>query len=305
MKNRLTQVLMVAFVALMIVGCGGSDSSSEAIEGNDFLVTIKTDFGDMKVILYDETPEHKANFLKLTNEGYFDNLLFHRVIKNFMIQGGDPDSRGAALEQRLGSGGPDYTIPAEINPDLFHRKGALSAARQPDQVNPQKASSGSQFYIVHGNVTPRAQLEGINQNLIYQAFGQLMQNMPNDPLAIEYNEVMAKYPGNNDSIQAKVDATMDQLSEKTGIRFEMPEDQIEVYSTVGGYPPLDGGYTVFGQVISGLEVIDAIAEVETRNKQVEDRPLEDVKMRITVEEMSRADIQEKFDYKYPVTAINE
>ncbi|OEK06635.1 peptidylprolyl isomerase [Roseivirga misakiensis] len=304
MKNRLAQALMMAFVALMIVGCGDSNSSSESVEGNDFLVTIATDFGDMKVILYDETPEHKANFLKLTNEGFFDSLLFHRVIKGFMIQGGDPESRGATLDQRLGSGGPGYKVPAEIKPNLFHKKGALAAAREPDQVNPEKASSGSQFYIVHGSVTPRERLEGVNQNKIFEAYRQLMTNTPNDPLAMEYKETLTNYPG-NDSIQAKVDATLDQLSAKTGILFELPEEQIEAYSTIGGYPPLDGGYTVFGEVISGLEVIDAIANVETKAKQVEDRPIEDVKMVVSVGEVPRAEIEEKYNYKYPTSVANQ
>jgi peptidyl-prolyl cis-trans isomerase B (cyclophilin B) len=123
---------------------------------------IHTDYGDMKGILYNQTPKHRDNFVKLAKEGYFDGLLFHRVISGFMIQGGDPVSKNAKPGQRLGSGGPGYTVPAEFNANLFHKKGALSAARQGDEVNPQKASSGSQFYIVQGKPQSGSQLDGLS-----------------------------------------------------------------------------------------------------------------------------------------------
>lgn len=305
MRNRILQLLSAVCLTLLIVSCGDSKSSSEgtasASEGKDYLVTIKTDLGEMKAILYDETPKHKENFLKLINEKFFDSLMFHRVMNSFMIQGGDPSSKNATPGQRLGSDGPGYTVPAEFLKSLFHQKGALSAARQPDQVNPQKASSGSQFFIVQGGVTPRAQLEGPNQQKIFQAFQKCMQTQPQSELAKEYQAVLTNNPGDNEAIQTKVESTLDRLSEETGITFTMSEEQIEKYSTVGGYPPLDGEYTVFGQVISGMEVIDTIAAVETAPG---DRPVTDVRMYISVEEMPKSEIEEKYNYKYEDRSIN-
>lgn len=192
-----------------------------------YYVNISTSFGDMVVKLYNETPKHRDNFLKLAKEGYFNDLLFHRVIKDFMIQGGDPNSKNAAPNVQLGAGGPSYTIPAEFNRALIHKKGALSAARQGDQVNPAKASSGSQFYIVQGKVSSKAEL---------------------DQIARSYN-------------------------------ITYTPEQIETYTTIGGTPFLDMNYTVFGEVVKGLEVIDKIAAVKTAYG---DRPLQDVKMTVTV-----------------------
>lgn len=189
---------------------------------NDY-VTIETEFGKMDVILLKSTPLHKANFKKLANEGYYNNLLFHRVISGFMIQGGDPQSKGAAPSVPLGSGGPGYTIPAEIGTPHF--KGMLSAARQGDAVNPKKESSGSQFYIVHG--------------------------------------------------QPVTDHDLDAMEQAKG--FKYTPAQREKYKKIGGTPMLDGDYTVFGEVISGQDVIDKIANVE---KDSRDRPLKDIKMKV-------------------------
>lgn len=191
------------------------------------LVEIQTSFGNMLVKLYDETPQHQANFLKLSEEGFFDDLLFHRVIAGFMIQGGDPTSRGASAGARLGSGGPGYQIPAEFNPYLIHKKGALSAARTGDAVNPEKKSSGSQFYIVQGQ---------------------------------------------------PVDGTQLQMFERRK-GMEYSEEQKEIYMNQGGTPFLDMDYTVFGEVIDGLDVIDKIASVRT---DAADRPAEDVRMKVVV-----------------------
>ncbi|HRI29562.1 MAG TPA: peptidylprolyl isomerase [Chitinophagales bacterium] len=189
------------------------------------MVLISTEFGDIKVKLYNETPYHRDNFIKLAQEGFFNDLLFHRVIKGFMIQGGDPNSRNAQPGQQLGSGGPGYTLPAEINPDLFHKKGVLSAARTGDQGNPQRRSSGSQFYLVQGKVYTEAELEQMSRN-----------------------------------------------------GFVFSETQKQTYTTIGGTPFLDAQYTVFGEVVEGLDVVDKIAAVPT---QPGDRPVQDVKMKIT------------------------
>ncbi len=279
----------------MIASCDSNDS----VQGDDYLITIKTEMGEMKAILYDETPKHKENFLKLVNENFYDSLLFHRVMSGFMIQGGDPESKGATLDTRLGSGGPGYTVPAEFMPHLIHEKGALSAARQPDQVNPEKASSGSQFFIVQGTVTPRIELMGNNQGKIIQAFQTLMRTKPESDLAKEYQQAVADNPNDNAAIQAVVESTLDRLTEETGMTFTMSEDRIEKYSTVGGASFLDDEYTVFGKVISGLDVIDKVASVEVRNPTREDRPFDDVLMYISVEKMAKSEIEEKYGYKYP------
>jgi len=191
------------------------------------MVLVKTKFGDIKLRLYDETPKHRDNFIKLVNEGFYDSLLFHRVMENFMIQGGDPKSKGAAKDVQLGNGGPGYTIPAEFVPGLYHKKGALAAARMPDNMNPKKESSGSQFYIVQGQKFTEQQLQSFQNNY--------------------------------------------------GMKFT-PE-QMETYKTIGGYPPLDNNYTVFGEVVEGLDVVDEIALVPTNPAN---RPLEDVLMSITL-----------------------
>lgn len=287
---------MLVALATILWACGGD--KEEALTGNDYLVTIRTDLGEMKAILYDETPKHKENFVKLAKEGFFDSLLFHRVIQGFMIQGGDPNSKNAGPQDRLGNGGPGYTVPAEINSNFFHQKGALSAARQGDQVNPEKASSGSQFYIVQGSIVPSTQLQGPNPTDIQKAVSKLVQQMPDNELNQQYTE--AYQMGGNEAVDEKIRETLDQLAEVTGIeigQMDLPEEMIEAYTTVGGTPFLDNEYTVFGQVISGLDVIDSIAAVAT---QPGDRPIEDVKMYISVEEMPREEIQSKYNYDYRV-----
>ena len=191
-------------------------------------VLISTKFGDMKVLLYNETPKHRDNFVKLINKKFYDGTLFHRVIKNFMIQGGDPNSVNAKPDATLGNGGPGYTIDAEIVPKYFHKKGALAAARLGDRANPKKKSSGSQFYIVKGKI-----------------YG---------------------------------DKELDAMELRMGKKFS--EEQREAYKTIGGTPNLDGEYTVFGEVIQGLNIIDKIAAVET--DKATNRPLKDIKMTIKV-----------------------
>ena len=305
--NRIKVLGLFLAVALVVMACGGSSTSESTNEtdkpvdlsGNDYLVTIKTDLGEMKAILYDQTPQHKENFIKLAKEGFFDSLLFHRVIQGFMIQGGDPDSKGAAKGQQLGMGGPGYTVPAEINDQFYHKKGALSAARQGDAVNPQRASSGSQFYIVQGEVlndASIAQFSGPN----FAAIGGALQNLRNGYPDHELNKIYeeAYNQGGDQGYQDKVMATLDQLEEVTGIKVqkpEMSEERKQAYQSIGGTPFLDGDYTVFGEIISGLEIIDSIANVQTAPG---DRPVEDVHMYISVEEVPKKEIVEKYGYDY-------
>jgi cyclophilin family peptidyl-prolyl cis-trans isomerase len=195
-------------------------------------VKVTTSLGVMVVELYDETPLHRDNFIKLVNEGFYNDLLFHRCIKNFMAQGGDPESRGASPSKMLGMGGPGYTVPAEFNANLIHKKGALAAARQGDQVNPKRASSGSQFYFVQG--------QQLNDNQLSQFESRSAMKMPG---------------------------------------FKYTEEQRKIYKTIGGTAMLDMDYTVFGEIVEGLDVLDKILAQPTKQG---DRPLEDITMKMEV-----------------------
>ena len=214
---KMRTLLLSFFLGLLFLSSCGGDAYTYA--------EIDTDFGKMKVKLYNSTPQHRDNFIKLAKAGFYDGLLFHRVIKNFMIQGGDPDSKDAPSGKTLGMGGPGYTIPAEIG--ALHLKGALAAARTPDAGNPEKKSSGSQFYIVQGT-----------------------------PLT---------------------DAQLDAIEKRNHVSYS-PE-QRALYKQIGGRPDLDNLYTVYGEVVEGLDVIDKIAQVQTDQNN---RPLKDVKMKVRI-----------------------
>ena len=216
-------------------------------------VIIKTSLGDITVRLYDETPLHRDNFVKLAREGYYDGTLFHRVIKDFMIQGGDPDSKGAPAGKQLGIGGPDYTIEAEIKPTLFHKRGALAAARQGDEVNPKRRSSGSQFYIVWGQVYNQGQIKQFAKQMEMQQMQQAF-----NALAMQHREAQQQVKANGAGMTA---------------------EQQEIYTTIGGTPHLDGQYTVFGEVEEGLDIVDQIQQAATGRG---DRPIEDIEMKMEV-----------------------
>ncbi len=249
----------------------------DAQVNDEKIVLIKTTFGTMKARLYNETPQHRDNFIKLVEQGFYNDLLFHRVIKDFMIQGGDPDSRGADANKRLGSGGPGYQIPAEFVDQYFHKKGALSAARLGDNVNPEKKSSGSQFYIVQGKVFTNEQLQQFEEK-------QKFQKMRTEALK-EYNNRLAEVQqlqaeGKTDSIEAIQLSIQREVTYKIdSIYAPIFKARRDVYSTLGGTPHLDGGYTVFGEVFEGLNIIDSIANVQT---SVGDRPVNDVIMSIEI-----------------------
>ena len=236
---------------------------------------IQTTLGDIVVRLYDETPIHRDNFVKLVQEGYFDGTLFHRVIKDFMIQGGDPDSKGAPAGKMLGVGGPDYTLQSEISDNLFHKRGALAAARQGDEVNPERRSSGSQFYIVWGQVYNQGQLRQFSKQLkiqkIQSAFNQLAAQHRDEIMQMRRERNRAGLHELQDKLAAQAEAmvTGDGLS----------AEQIEVYSTVGGTPHLDGQYTVFGEVEQGLDVVEKIQNAATGRA---DRPIDDIEIKVTM-----------------------
>ena len=270
--NRVILSLTV-MILVMVLSCSNTPQPS-----GEKIVVLSTEMGDIKLKLYNETPLHRDNFLKLAGEGFYDGLLFHRVINHFMIQGGDPESRTAAQGARLGSGGPGYTIPAEIIEGFFHKKGALAAARQGDQVNPERQSSGSQFYIVQGKVWRSGELDTME-----------MQRNHSQQQAIFNRHFMAaqeelnKFRQQND--EAGFNVRVAQLREEADSiyratpKFKFTDEQRRAYTTDGGYPSLDGAYTVFGEVVEGFDVIDKIASVET---DAANRPISDVKMKIKV-----------------------
>lgn len=241
-------------------------------------VKIQTSLGDIIVRLYDETPRHRDNFVKLAKEGYFDGTLFHRVIKDFMIQGGDPDSKGAPAGKNLGTGGPDYTIPAEfVFPQLFHKRGALSAARTGDEVNPERESSGSQFYIVWGKTYNEGQLRQLDKQLEMQALQTVFNRMVNERRAhimqLRRNRDHAALQALQEELQTLATA------EVKAHPVALSAQQREIYSTVGGTPHLDGQYTIFGEVVEGLETVGKIEQAATGRG---DRPVEDIAMTLTL-----------------------
>ena len=267
---------------LRLTGCllFASSFSPASAQKSERMVLIETDSGNIKVKLYNETPKHRDNFLKLVQTHFYDSLLFHRVINTFMIQGGDPDSKNAPAGKPLGEGDVGYTIPAEFNPKLFHKRGVLAAARNGDDVNPEQASSGCQFYITQGKVFTDSLLTLIEKRITnMKAYNNLTRNKENKPLFEKQNQFMMQ--GDLDSlrmIKGKIDALTEAELAKVA-PYKFPEDQRKIYTTIGGTPHLDGSYTVFGEVIEGMEVVDKIAKMP---RDGNDRPLINMKMKITI-----------------------
>jgi len=231
-------------------------------------IIIITDYGDIVLQLYDQTPQHRDNFIKLVKEGYYDGTLFHRVIKNFMIQGGDPNSKNAQPGERLGTGGPDYTIPAEFIPKYIHKRGALAAARN---NNPMKASSGSQFYIVQGKVYNEDELDAVEVQIAQQYAQQMYFQYRRD------EEDAAQKAGQTvalDTLHARASRRASAWLRANPYQI-MPEDRA-VYETIGGTPLLDGEYTVFGEVITGMDVVEKIINADTDENN---RPIKDVRIK--------------------------
>ena len=272
MKKILLIILTISFCGLTACKTGtkkGGDMDKET------LVKIETTAGDIKVKLYNETPKHRDNFIKLVKDGVYEGTLFHRVIKDFMIQAGDPDSKNAPKGKMLGAGDVGYTVPAEfVYPKYFHKKGALSAARQGDEVNPKKESSGCQFYIVTGKVFNDSTLLNMeqqkNQNKVTEAFNALAQK--------HMKEIYKMRKANDqDGLYALQDTLFIQAEAEAAKQpdFHFTPEQIKAYTTVGGTPHLDGEYTVFGEGVEGMDIVDKIQQVKTDRS---DRPEEDVKI---------------------------
>lgn len=267
-------MLALASLAVGMAGALAQENMDKItpINPDDALVEIKTSMGDIVVELYNDTPLHRDNFLKLVGEGFYEGVLFHRVIDSFMIQAGDPTSKEAAAGARLGAGDPGYTIAAEIDyPRHYHKKGALAAARTGDAMNPERRSSGSQFYIVTGTTASERQLEAMDLKRKNQQMESAFRN-----LALQYRDSITSMQRAGD--EAGLEALRQKLIAETEEKVkpvDMPENVRKDYAEIGGTPHLDGQYTVFGEVIRGLDVVDRIQKVETDSS---DRPVEDVRI---------------------------
>jgi cyclophilin family peptidyl-prolyl cis-trans isomerase len=276
MKLHPAKHFILLTIVMLMVSCKPAGDKSREI-------LITTSYGDIRIKLYDKTPKHRDNFLKLAKEGYFDSTLFHRVIEHFMIQGGDPDSKNAKPGVLLGNGGPSYSIPAEIVPEYIHKRGVLAAARESDDVNPLKASSGSQFYIVQGKIFDEKGFEGVElkvarrtkQNILYTIL-----HKPENSMALNAFEQFTKQ---NDSthLQQLISGFTTEIEAVYAKKppFRLNAEQKKVYSTIGGTPHLDGSYTVFGEVVDGMDVVDKIAAVKTDSN---DRPVVNIPIHIKI-----------------------
>ena len=292
---RLISLIKLSITAILVFtgfSCTSADSSVNQTEmiplfptenRTEEVAVISTKFGEMIVRLYDATPEHKANFLKLAKEGFYDSTTFHRIIEGFMVQGGDPNSKDDNLRND-GQGGPGYTLPAEIVRGYIHKKGALAAARMGNDTNPDMRSSGSQFYIVHG----RQRTERDVDQLLAQANNNIEQGLISTYVGSPENtEVKQRIDqaimNGNTGIVSEIITEIKPLATKDFEKLVYTPQQREVYMTQGGVPYLDGSYTVFGEVVQGLAVVDSIVQVK---KSYADRPLEDIPMIVRVQTMT-------------------
>jgi len=272
--------LFIALTAFCLVSC-----KSE----KDFLVKIETRHGDMYAVLFDETPLHKENFIALAQSGRFDSTHFHRVIKNFMIQGGDVFGKEKLPQEEW------FTVPAEIIPGIFHAKGMIAAARMGNNVNPERRSSGSQFYIVQGQVYPDRNALVTDMKQLSELYFKYIQLESNAPLKAQYNELYGQQAF--DAINKIMLSEKDNLEKFYNVNLEksMSAEQIEKYTTVGGTPHLDNEYTVFGTIIKGLDVVDKIASEKTAAR---DEPVDKIYMKVSVEKMDKKKITKDFGYSY-------
>lgn len=265
---------LLLMLALPAARTSAENKTTEVDNNQQTKVLVKTTMGDITIALYNETPRHRDNFLKLVREHYYDSLLFHRVIKDFMIQGGDGNSRHAAPGQMLGSGDLDYTVPAEfVYPKYFHKRGALAAARTGDQVNPERASSASQFYIVTGKTYDQPTLNMMQERMADQKKNEIFRS-----LAMANRQTIVDLQSRGDTaalrqMEQQLVAQMEEAYAKAPAM--LTAEQVQAYTTIGGTPHLDGQYTVYGEVVDGMDVVHRIQNVATGNA---DRPLEDVRI---------------------------
>ena len=270
-----TVIVLLTLFACCLATCKPGQKENKDMN-EETKLKIETTAGDIIVKLYNETPKHRENFIKLAQNGTYEGTLFHRVIKDFMIQAGDPDSKDAPKGKMLGAGDVGYTVPAEfVYPKYFHKRGALSAARQGDQVNPEKASSGCQFYIVTGKVYTDSTLLNMETQMNNMRFNNAF-----NALAAKHAKEIYKMRRNNDQegLMNLQDTLIAQVEKQMAGQpeFRFTPEQVKAYTTVGGTPHLDNEYTVFGEVVEGMDVVDKIQQMKTDRN---DRPEEDVKIK--------------------------
>ena len=273
MKNVFSKALI--FQILAILSSCSFSQTKPPVDGP--VVKIITKYGDMKVVLYNETPLHRDNFMKLTKGGVFDSLLFHRVIKGFMVQGGDPNSKRATKDQTLGDGDLKYTVPAEFRPGIIHKKGVIAAARNGDEENPEQRSSATQFYLAQGKVYKLDDIPSIELKINSRVTESLFLKYKADKIDTLMLFQMAGNKEGYEKLIDKIRRKAERENEKNPVT--LTKQQIETYTTLGGIPHLDGAYTVFGEVFEGMEVIDSIAAQPTGPG---DRPLQNIRMKIEV-----------------------
>ena len=268
---------MVAFTLMSCSASNAEGSASAPAKGKTdnkmTKVKLETTLGDIVVELYNETPQHRDNFIKLVKEGYYNGVLFHRVIKDFMIQTGDGNSKNAGPETTLGDGDPGYTIEAEfVYPKYFHKRGALAAARTPDQMNPERRSSGSQFYIVTGKIFSSEVLKQMIQNKAKRVKEETVVRLVTENSA-KIKQMQEKQ--DNAGMIALQNEILQQAQAKADSLTKLTDEQMDAYTSIGGTPHLDGEYTVFGEVVSGMDVVDKIQNTTTGRN---DRPTVDIKI---------------------------
>jgi cyclophilin family peptidyl-prolyl cis-trans isomerase len=263
LRNNISVIL----ITLILLSCSQDRDDSRYIK-------VLTDKGEITIRLYNETPRHRDNFIKLSQDRFFDGQIFHRIIDNFVIQGGDPKTKSSKPDSLYGETDSGYLIDAEIVDSIIHKRGALGMAREGDDINPEKKSSGSQFYIVKGKVLTNQQLDELEKKRNLQNRSKLYKKLITEKLVNQKGQATI----DTISIALDVSSVFDSIWE-TYPKYKFSIKQRKVYTTIGGIPHLDGNYTVFGEVVQGMDVVDALASVNTDKN---DRPLRDIKFNISV-----------------------